>query len=378
MNANLNEIFELINPANTIGGNRFLAHAIGSTEAVIYSALLAKSAYYEKRGMISDGWFFSTVADLEESTAFSEKQQRRAIDKLIKAGLIRLERRGMPAKRFFKVSENLDKLKEIIALGEKIVAQKFGAGKTCARENIDLITANEFSEYSKRENCEAALSDVPCSSAETSEQEPPKAPNKFRQNAAVPYKTKNNNHNKKSSSGDDEIQRENFLSALKKNICYAELCCKCPNDRKIIDNILEIMLDVICSKKDKVRVNGDNKAHSVVTSAFLKLKKEHFLSALNAIESNPNPVFYQRGYIITVLYNSLYSVNYPGCASASKTACTANSRKSSFNNTIDKLMAQVMANYRKGSGVAAPESVFQKSSLDIDEFEARVMANYAK
>lgn len=75
MNANLNEIFELVNPANnTIGGNRFPAHVIGAAEAVIYSALLAKSAYYEERGMISDGWFFSTVADLEENTTFSEKQ----------------------------------------------------------------------------------------------------------------------------------------------------------------------------------------------------------------------------------------------------------------------------------------------------------------
>lgn len=346
MNANLNEIFELINPANTIGGNRYLAHAIGAAEAVIYSALLAKSAYYEERGMISDGWFFSTVADLEESTTFSEKQQRRAIDKLIKAGLIRSERRGMPAKRFFKISENLDKLKEIIALGEEIVAKKFGERKLKVNENIDKVSANEFAEYTENESREAAMQGTLLSSAETSEQEPPKAPSKFRQNAALPYKTKNNNHNKKSSSGDDENLRSNFLSALKKNICYGELCAERFNEQKMIDDILEIMLDVICSQKDKVRVNGDNKAHSVVKSAFLKLKKEHFLSALNAIRSNPNPVFNRRGYIITVLYNSLGIANYPGQTSPHKAVCTANSRKSSFD--TDKLKAAVMANYARG------------------------------
>lgn len=347
MNANLHQIFELVNPANTIGANRFLAHAIGAAEAVIYSALLAKSAYYEEHGMISDGWFFSTVADLEESTTFSEKQQRRAIDKLVKTGLIRSERRGMPAKRFFKISENSDKLKEIIALGEEIVTKKFGAEKIKKRVDIDTVSAKEFDEYSESENREAALSGTPRSSAETSEQEPPKAPNKFRQNAALPYKTKNNNHNKKSSSGDDENSRNNFLSALKKNICYGELCRECPNEKKSVDDILEIMLDVICSEKDKVRVNGDNKAHSVVKSVFLKLKKEHIISVLNSIHNNPNPVVNRRGYIITVLYNSLYNTNYPGRVSAPKAACTANPRKSSFNDTIDKLMAQVMANYAK-------------------------------
>lgn len=346
MNANLNEIFELINPANTIGGNRYLAHAIGVAEAVIYSALLAKSAYYEERGMISDGWFFSTVADLEESTTFSEKQQRRAIDKLIKAGLIRSERRGMPAKRFFKISENLDKLKEIIALGEEIVAKKFGERKLKVNENIDKVSANEFAEYTENESREAAMQGTLLSSAETSEQEPPKAMNKFRQNAALPYKTKNNNHNKKSSSGDDENSRNNFLSALKKNICYGDLCRECPNEKKFVDDILEIMIDVICSKKDKVRVNGDNKARSVVKSTFLKLKKEHFLSALNAIRNNPNPVFNRRGYIITVLYNSLGNVSYPGQTSSHKAVCTANSRKSSLD--TDKLRAAVMANYARG------------------------------
>lgn len=346
MNANLNEIFELINPANTISANRFLAHAIGAAEAVIYSALLAKSAYYEELGMTSDGWFFSTVADLEESTTFSEKQQRRAIDKLIKSGLIRSERRGMPAKRFFKISENLDRLKEIIALGEEIVAQKFGAEKTKKRVDLDTVSAKEFDEYSESKSRKAALSDAPRSSAETSEQEPPKAPNKFRPNAALPYKTKNNNHNKKSSSGDDENSRNNFLSALKKNICYDELCRERSSDRKIIDDLLEIMLDVICSKKDKVRVNGDNKAQSAVADVFLKLKKEHFLSALNAIRSNPNPVFNRRGYIITVLYNSLGNVSYPGQTSSHKAVCTANSRKSSLD--TDKLRAAVMANYARG------------------------------
>lgn len=340
MNANLNEIFKLINPANTIGANRFLAHAIGSTEAVIYSALLAKSAYYDERGMISDGWFFSTAADLEESTTFSEKQQRRAIDKLIKAGLIRSERRGMPAKRYFQIGE-LRALEKLIALGEQIVAEKFGADKLRTRENsqsCDEVTAAEYDSYTHAET--ASEPALPCS-AETSEQAPPKAPNKFRQNAAIPYKTKNYNlNNRKSSSGGEEELRENYLSALKKNVCYDELCLERPDDRRIIDDLIEIMLDVLCSKKDKVRVNGDNKARCKVAEVYLKLKKEHFLSALNAIRGNPKPVFNRRGYIITVLYNSFGSAAAcPGRGSSSKPA-----KKSSID--TDRLRAAIMERYR--------------------------------
>lgn len=345
MNANLNQIFELVNPANTIGANRFIAHAIGASEAMIYSALLAKSAYYEERGMISDGWFFSTVADLEESTTLTEKQQRRAINNLVKSGLIRSERRGMPAKRFFKIDEDIENLQEIISRGEEIISEKFGREKTKTRENPDDISAENYTEYFKSDSSKTALQSSPLSYAEMSEQEPPKAANKFRQNAAVPYKTKNNNHNKKSSSDDDEISRNNFLSVLKKNICYDELCRECSNDRKIIDDMLEIMLGVICSQKEKVSVNGDNKPRLKVAEVYLKLKKEHFISALNAINDNPNPIFNRRGYIVTVLYNVFANINYPGRTSSPKTACTANSRKSSFD--TDELMRRIMAKYVK-------------------------------
>lgn len=65
-------IFELINPDNTLSVNRRLAHAVGLQEAVVYSALLAKYAWYESHGMLGEGgWFYSTAEDLEESTALT-------------------------------------------------------------------------------------------------------------------------------------------------------------------------------------------------------------------------------------------------------------------------------------------------------------------
>lgn len=70
-------IFKLLNPDNTMSINRQLAHAIGLAEAVVYGALLSKYAYYDQHGLLTDGdWFYSTVEDLEESTALSARQQR--------------------------------------------------------------------------------------------------------------------------------------------------------------------------------------------------------------------------------------------------------------------------------------------------------------
>lgn len=108
-------IFQLLNPDNTMSVNRQLAHAIGLCEAVLYSALLSKYAYYEQRGMLDNGWFYSTAEDVEESTALSTKQQRRCIDNLEDEGLIRCEVRGMPARRFFWLNDDVTVLEKILS-----------------------------------------------------------------------------------------------------------------------------------------------------------------------------------------------------------------------------------------------------------------------
>ncbi len=112
----MKEIFQLINPDNTIGINRRLAHALGLDEAVVYGALLAKYAWYEKHEMLTeDGWFYSTSDDLRESTTLSKFQQRRCIDVLENAGLIRCRQMGMPAKRYFSIVDDPELLEGILA-----------------------------------------------------------------------------------------------------------------------------------------------------------------------------------------------------------------------------------------------------------------------
>lgn len=118
-------IFKLLNPDNTMSINRQLAHAIGLAEAVVYGALLSKYAYYDQHGLLTDGdWFYSTVEDLEESTALTARQQRRCIDTLIKSGLIQCKVQGMPAKRYFCINDNTELLAGILSNGSKSSCDK--------------------------------------------------------------------------------------------------------------------------------------------------------------------------------------------------------------------------------------------------------------
>lgn len=127
---NLSAIIQLLNPDNTISAHRMLAHAVGMTETIIYSALISKQTYYSKNGMLCEGgWFYSTICDLQESTTFAAKAQKTAINHLIAHGMIECEYKGMPAKRYFRIVDDTENLMRLISEGVTVAENIVGISK---------------------------------------------------------------------------------------------------------------------------------------------------------------------------------------------------------------------------------------------------------
>lgn len=109
------DILQLINRRNTIYMCRPLAHILGINAAIVYSALISKQVFYRQNHMLDkDGFFYSTADDLEESTTLSARCQSAAIKKLIEAGLIEYKRKGIPAKRYFRVRDDMELVKSLL------------------------------------------------------------------------------------------------------------------------------------------------------------------------------------------------------------------------------------------------------------------------
>ena len=113
-------LLEVLNPTNTVSRNRLLSFAIGNAEAEIYNCLIAKHVYYNNLGKLTEGgWFYSTVKDLHLSSGYAEDAQKTAIRHLIKHGLIESELKGLPAKRYFRIIPDADKLASLLMSGEE-------------------------------------------------------------------------------------------------------------------------------------------------------------------------------------------------------------------------------------------------------------------
>lgn len=155
-------LLEVLNPTNTVSRNRLLSFAIGNMEAEIYNCLIAKHVYYNNQGKLHEGgWFYSTVMDLHLSSGYAEDAQKTAIRHLIKHGLIESELKGLPAKRYFRIIPDVDKLTSLIESGQEVqdaIAQRYkddlekrSERRRNKKKGIIEITAEETSTEAVKE-----------------------------------------------------------------------------------------------------------------------------------------------------------------------------------------------------------------------------------
>ena len=94
-------------------------------------------------------------------------------------------------------------------------------------------------------------------------------------------------------------ERERYLEIIRENIEYDYQA-----EKEKVDELVEIMLDVVCSTSSTVRVNGENIPQEIVKSRFLKLDSSHIDYVLTALKKNTSEVKNIRAYLITALYNA--------------------------------------------------------------------------
>lgn len=332
-------IYDIMNPTNTIGLNRYLAHAIGRDAAIVYSALLSKSKYYSERGTAKGGWFYSTAADLEESTAIPLYYQRSAIKTLVKCGLILCERRGLPAKRSFYIVENADILQGILAEGEQIAreinpvvyntvserAKSHKAEEKHFEQQTEIESCDEFCTYSSGIDAinysnyeEGKYQDVKNFNIKVLEESTPSHRKNLRHTYYNPkgIKTKENVNQSIAQSADmidtmdsNAGNKSSYLDVIKENIGYDYLCEANKYNKDYVDEIALLMADVVSTNRKTVRVCGENKPTEVVKSVFLKLDESHIQYVIDSMMKNATKVRNVRNYLITALYNAKFTLN---------------------------------------------------------------------
>lgn len=102
----------------------------------------------------------------------------------------------------------------------------------------------------------------------------------------------------------DMDERETYRKALFENLEMEILYERYPHDREMLESILNLMLDVVCSKRKTIRIAGDDKPVQVVKSQFLKLDSMHMEYVLDCMNKNSSDVRNIKQYMLATIYNA--------------------------------------------------------------------------
>ena len=77
-----------------------------------------------------------------------------------------------------------------------------------------------------------------------------------------------------------------------------------PEDEDMLREMLELLVDTVCSKRRFIRIAGDDKPTEVVRAQLMKLNSDHLRFVLMCLKENTTQVRNIRQYLLATLYNA--------------------------------------------------------------------------
>ena len=99
-------------------------------------------------------------------------------------------------------------------------------------------------------------------------------------------------------------ERESYRELILENIEYDILIQNERLDRDRLDELVELMVDTVCSHREMIRIAGDDYPAEVVKSRFLKLNSSHIEYVLDRMRENTTYVRNIKKYLLAALYNA--------------------------------------------------------------------------
>ena len=103
---------------------------------------------------------------------------------------------------------------------------------------------------------------------------------------------------------DTRSSREIYREIILENIEYRHLVQNNQIDRERLDELVELIVDTVCSARKTIRIAGDDYPAEVVKSRFMKLDSSHIEYVLSSMQENTTSVRNIKKYLLAALYNA--------------------------------------------------------------------------
>lgn len=242
-----------------------------STDAkLLYGILLDRMNLSARNGWLDEAgrvYIIFTIEEIKESLGCAEKKAVKLLDELEKkAELIERKRQGLG-------KPNLIYVKNFIS---ESVERQF---LNCQNDNSATFQ-NTIQDLSKAQGNNTDIKNTDLSDT----------------NSIFP------SENCGKENGNEEYQQ--YYQYFYEQLGMEYLQKDYPYDVDRLENILELVVETVCSKRQIIRIGGDDRPVEVVKSRFMKLDSEHIRYVLDCFKENTTKIRNIRQYMLASLYNA--------------------------------------------------------------------------
>ena len=119
----------------------------------------------------------------------------------------------------------------------------------------------------------------------------------FQKEAAAPPERKGNGY-----TNMDAVRA--YEEVIKENIEYPYLIQDKSVDKGMLDEIVSLMLETVCTRRRMIRIAGDDYPAELIKSKFMKLNSSHIRFVLDCMHQNTTKIRNIKKYLLAVLFNA--------------------------------------------------------------------------
>ena len=102
--------------------------------------------------------------------------------------------------------------------------------------------------------------------------------------------------------GYDEVKT--YRQIIKENIDYDVLSVNLNRDAAMLDEIVDLMTETVCTQKSNLVIAGDTYPAAIVKSKLLKLTSEHIEYVIDCMRENTSDIRNIKKYLLAALFNA--------------------------------------------------------------------------
>ena len=241
-----------------------------STDAkVLYGLLLDRMSLSARNDWLDDAgrvYIIFTVEEVMDALCCADNKATRLLRELEGVGLIERKRRGLGKPSFVYVKNFVD-----------VPEQRLQN-----RENHDSVAAQTATLEAPKSRC-----------------------NKTDKNYTDPSKT--DPFLSDVAAGTETEGKDNrtlYQEYFARQLGFEALIAGHPDDEDMLREMLELLVDTVCSKRRFIRIAGDDKPAEVVKAQLMKLNGDYLRFVLMCLKENTTQVRNMRQYLLATLYNA--------------------------------------------------------------------------